>query len=107
MAVDPVTPVALLTSVVTTGGTAVQVAPGNVNGGFITNPVDAADQGIPTAEPLFVSPVSATPGSASGDGNGVTFVLYPGQSWPLIAGQTTQTWVNAATSGHKFSGVTY
>lgn len=107
MAVDAVTPVALLTSEVTTGGTPVQVAPGGINGGFITNPSTNTDQGIVTAEPLYVTCVGTSPGSAPGDANGTTFMLYPGGSWNMIAGQTTATWVNAATSGHKFSGVYY
>lgn len=101
-----VTPTALLTSTIAVGGTPVQVAPGNVNGGFITNPLTDADQGV-TAEPLYVSPVSTTPGSSPGSANGVTFALAPGQTWTLIPGQTTPTFVNAATTGHKFSGVTY
>lgn len=107
MAVEPVTPQALLTSVVATGGTPVQVASGGVNGGFITNPVSEVDQDIVTAEPLYVTCVGSAPGSAPGDGNGTTFVLYPGQTWTMIPGQTTATYVNAATSGHKFSGIFY
>lgn len=107
MAATPVTPIALISSTITTGGTPVQVAPGNVNGGFITNPSSASDQGIGGAEPLYVSCVVANPGSAPGAGNGTTFVLYPGQTWTMIPGQTTQTWVNAATNGHNFSGTYY
>lgn len=107
MTTEPVTPLALLTSVIATGGTAVQVAPAGVGGGFITNPASNTDQDIVTAEPLYVSPVSTTPGSAPGDGNGTTFVLYPGQTWTMIPGQTTATYVNAATTGHKFSGTFY
>lgn len=107
MAIDAVAPQALLVSVVTTGGTPVQIAPGGVAGGFIMNPSSAADQGIVTAEVLYITSVGTTPGSTPGDGNGTTFALYPGQTYDLIAGQTTQTWVNAATDGHKFSGVYY
>lgn len=104
---DAVTPVALLVSQVTTGNTPVQIAPGGVNGGFITNPSSADDQGIVSTEPLYISAVISTPGSALGSGNGTVFTLYPGQTWTMIPGQTTQTWVNAATSGHKFSGIYY
>lgn len=107
MAVDAVTPIALLTSVVTTGATPVQVAPGGENGGFITNPADPTDQGLGTAEDLYVTCVGSAPGSAPGDGNGTTFVLFPGQTWEFIPGQTTATWVNAASNGHKFSGIRY
>lgn len=107
MAVTPVTPIALIVSEVTTGGTPVQVVAAGPNGGFITNPANATDQGIVTAEPLYISPVSTTPGSAPGAANGTTFVLMPGQTWTLIPGQTTGTWVNAASSGHQFSGISY
>lgn len=107
MATTPVTPLPLIVSEITTGGTAVQVVPSLPNGGFITNPSSNTDQGIVTAEPLYVSPVSTTPGSTPGDGNGTVFVLYPGQTYTIIPGQTTGTYVNAATSGHKFSGVYY
>jgi hypothetical protein len=83
------------------------VATGGINGGYLTNPTLYTDQGISVAEPLYISPVSSTPGSAPGAGNGTTFVLYPGQTFPFIPGQVTAIWVNAATSGHKFSGVVY
>ena len=94
-----------LVAVVATGGVAVTVIPGGVNGGFIQNPSDPADQGIGTAEPLYVNAVAA-PGAGPGQGNGTTFVLYPGDRWDVIPGQVTPTQVNALTSGHKFS-VTY
>jgi hypothetical protein len=100
--VPSVTPVAG-TAVVTTGGTPVLAAPGNVNGGFITNPVAAADQGLATAEPIYVSPV----GAASLEGNGTTFRIDPGGTWEMIPGQTTPTSVNAASNGHAFSVVYY
>lgn len=102
MAATPVTPVAG-TSIIPTGGTSVVAVPPNPNGGYITNPLTNVDQGIsPTvAEPLYVSPV----GPASQQGNGSTFALQPGQSWTIIPGQTTPTYVNAVTNGHKFSVV--
>lgn len=87
----------------TTGGTAVTVVPTGPNGGFITNPLSATDQGIATAEVLYVNPVSG----ATLNGNGTTFALQPGQTWLIIPGQSTVTSVNAATSGHKFSAVYY
>lgn len=98
-----VTPVPGLNSVVVTGGIAIVAVAGSPNGGFITNPYAAADQGIGAAEILYVSPVAA-PGLAA---NGTAFALYPGQSWPLIPGQTTPTYVNAASNGHKFSVVSW
>jgi hypothetical protein len=86
------------------GGAPVQALPGGINGGIITNPVTPADQGIVTAEPLYIDAVG-TPGSTDGSGNGTTFVLYPGQTWEAIPGQTTPTLVNAASSGHKFTAI--
>jgi hypothetical protein len=52
---------------------------------------------------MYVDPV----GAAGTQANGTTFAIYPGESWTLIPGQTTPTSVNAPTSGHKFSGVSY
>ena len=98
-----VTPTAGLTSQVTTGGTPVTFAAGGVNGGFITNPATNTDQGLSGgAENLYVDP-TGTPATLSA--NGTCFALTPGQTWMLISGQTTSTSVNAATSGHKFSGI--
>ena len=99
MAAPPVTPVAGLASSVASGGTPVTVAPGGINGGFIANPANASDQGLGSAEDLFVSPV----GAASTTGNGSTFRIVPGASWQMITGQTTPTSVNAVSSGHAFS----
>lgn len=103
MAATPVTPVAGLTSVVAVGGTPVIAAGPNPNGGFITNPASATDQGLSAPEPLYIDPV----GAAGLAGNGTTFALAPGATWELIAGQTTQTSVNAVSNGHKFSVTTY
>ena len=103
MAADPVTPVAGLVSMVTTGGVAVTVVPGGPNGGFITNPYTAADQGIVTAENLYVDAVNP----ATTTGNGTTFTIFPGGSWPIIPGQTTVTTVNSVTDGHRFSVTWY
>jgi hypothetical protein len=100
----PVTPVGAVNSFVVTGGTSVIAIPANPNGGFIVNPLTAADQGISPVEPLYIDPV----GSAGVlHANGTIFALQPGQSWPVIPGQTTPTYVNATTSGHKFSGVSW
>ena len=83
------------------GGSAVVSLYGPMSGGYIRNPATAADQGIHAGEPLYVSITgSATLGESAG-----TFVLYPGQSFILPGGLTTDVSVNAATSGHKFSAV--
>ncbi len=103
MAATPVTPVPGTASVVVTGGVPVTAVPAGPNGGKITNPFSPEDQGISVAEVLYVSPVSP-PGL---EGNGAVFTIYPGYSWDIIPGQTTPTYVNAATSGHKFSVIYY
>ncbi len=101
----PVTPIPGDASQVVTGGTAIVAVaanPDGVNGLVITNPATAADQGFDpadTPEPLYVDAVT----DATLEGNGTTFRIEPGGSWYGIAGQTTATSVNAATSGHKFS----
>lgn len=99
----PVTPRAGTNSAVVSADTPVEAVPVNPNGGFITNPYTATEQGIGAAESLYVDPTGADP---TLEGNGTTFALLPGQSWTIIPGQTTPTKVNAASSGHKFS-VTY
>jgi len=99
----PVTPIAGEVYQVAAGGTSVEVFPGGINGGIITNPVAAADQGLGAAETLYVSPV----GAADVHGNNITFALSPGQTWTAIPGQTTPTTVNANSSGHKFTAVRY
>ncbi len=103
-----VTPIAPLVSVVTTGNTAVTPFAANPNGGFLQNPASAADQGLGASEDLIVNPVgTAVAPNVVGGVNGTNFRLSPGATWPLIPGQTTPTSVNAASSGHKFSGVSY
>lgn len=105
MAAEPVTPVPGVNTVIAVGGTSVVAVNIGPNGGIITNPLTAEDQGLAPAEAevLYVSPV----GDASLNGNGSTFALQPGQSWEVIPGQTTTTKVNANTSGHKFSVVSW
>lgn len=98
-----VTPQAGVASVITTGGTAVVAVNANPNGGIITNPLLATDQNIGTAEVLYVNAVT----TAIAGAYGTTFALQPGQSWTIIPGQNTATSVNAATSGHKFSCVSW
>lgn len=107
MAASTVTPAPGLTVQIAVGGTAVIVAGPNPNGGYITNPISAVDQGLPASsapEPLFIDPTGKP---ATTQGNGTTFRLEPGQTFELIPGQTTTTSVNAATTGHKFSAVVY
>ena len=100
MAPTPVTPVPGAASYVVTGGSSVLVVAAGPNGGIITNPLANTDQGLSTAEVLYVDPVGQCGNLAA---NGTTFALQPGQNWLLIPGQTTPTYVNAPSSGHKFS----
>lgn len=103
-----VTPVPALNSQIATGNTAVNAFGPNPNGGFLQNPASAADQGLGASEDLIVNPVTAAaaPGVAGGV-NGTNFRIPPGAGWSLIAGQTTPTSMNAASSGHKISGFSY
>jgi hypothetical protein len=102
-----VTPTGGAHSFITIGGTPVIAASANplgYNGGYIVNPLTASDQGIGTAEPLIVDPTGVVPGL---NANGTAIALQPGQSWNLIPGQVTATYVNAVTSSHKFTCVVY
>ena len=108
MAATPVTPIAALNSQVVTGNTAVNVFGPGPNGGFLQNPVLAADQGLGAAEDLIVNPVTnAVPPGVAGGVNGTNFRISPGGGWNVIAGQTTPTSMNAASSGHKVSAFSY
>lgn len=91
----------LATAKITTGGQAVVAANGPLAGGVITNPSTAAEQGILSAEPLFLDVTGAV---AALEETATTFALQPGASFEIIPGQTTNVSVNAATSGHLFNG---
>src|SRR5208282_391744 len=99
MTVAPQTIYAAAATTVATGGTAIIAVFGGFQGGRITNPVTALNQGVATVEPLYVDP-TGPPGLM---GNTTTVVLQPGQSYHLIPGATSNVWVNAQTSGHSFS----
>lgn len=103
MAATPVTPTAGLASSVPTGGTAVVAAGPVQNGGFIMNPASADGQGLSVPESLFIDPVA----SCLAQQGPTTFEIAPGETWNLIAGQTTNTWVNCVSDGHKFSVVVF
>lgn len=101
-----VTPATGTTAAIVTGGTAVTVVTGPVNGGYIVNPSNTAAQGV-TAENAYIDPVG-TPGSTDSAANGTTSLLTPGQSYnipPLKTGSVIKA--NAATSGHKLVVVTW
>ena len=78
---------------------------GPINGGFVQNPIDAAGQGIASAENAYLDMVAA-PGGADGAGNGTTAILQPGQPFFLPALPSgVSVKANAATSGHKLTVV--
>ena len=101
-------PVAGLATAVATGGTAVTAVSGPINGGYIINPPNLAGQGIGAAEALYIDMVG-TPGSTDAANNGTTSSLpATGGTFtlpPLATGVNVK--VNAATTGHKFTVVTW
>jgi len=104
---NPVTPRACTNTAIATGGTAVTVVSGPVNGAFVYNPPNAASQGIGAAENLYIDMVG-TPGSTDAAGNGTTATIVPGQNYqiPMLAPNVLVK-MNAATSGHKVTGVCF
>ena len=96
-------PTAPLATSIVVAGTAVVVATGPINGGFITNPYNAAAQGVGSAENLYVDCIN-TPGSTDAAGNGTTSIVQPGQTFTLAALPSGYSYrVNAASAGHKFT----
>lgn len=92
-----------LATVITVGGAGVMVIPPGAYGGYIWNPYTAGDQGIGIAEPIYVNPLAAP----SLQGFGATMVVYPGAD-PYrvpVPKSTYGIWVNAASSGHRFTVV--
>lgn len=91
--------IAGLASAVSFGGQAVFVSNSDIayGGGMIVNPFSPVDQGIASAEPIYVSLLSAPSLQAQAG----TIVLAPGQSFIVPPG--SNCWVNAATSGHQFT----
>jgi hypothetical protein len=99
-----VTPTAATNSSIATGGTAVTVATGPINGGYVVNPADETAQGV-ALENLYVDPVAA-PGSTDGAAHGTTSLLAPGQRYDVPALATGSVLrANAATTGHNFTAV--
>jgi len=90
-------------SVVAKGGTSVVAVYGGALGGYVVNPQLVVDQDIDAAEVLFVDPT----GPAAHSQTKTTIPLQPGQAYTIPAGQTTPLWVNAASSGHRFSVVLF
>jgi hypothetical protein len=99
----PVRLTAGLTAVVTYGGVSVKVADNTFTGGggWIVNPLLPADQGLAVAEELYVSFLG--PAALVEGGVYSTAGLAPGQS--CYVPPYAWVWVNAASSGHAFTGV--
>ena len=89
---------------VVSGGVAITVASGPINGGFVMNPASSSGQGISASENVYLDMVNS-PGSVDSAGNGTTMVLSAGEvfSLPSLGGGVIVR-VNAATSGHKLAG---
>lgn len=110
IAVDPATATAAemlsagRASEIRAGGEAVQIVNGNlvagsILGGKIVNPARAEDQGLATAERLFVDKT----GPAYSSEKLTTFALEPGESFDFPANPVGGVWANAASSGHRFA----
>jgi hypothetical protein len=102
-----IVPVAGLQSVQAIGGTAFAAAVGPLNGGYITNPANAAAQGIGAAENLYID-LTRPPGATDALANGTTVLITAGQTFtiPAIAAGV-YVWVNAATTNHAFTLVVW
>jgi hypothetical protein len=86
------------------GGAAIQVSPGGVGasdiiGGTIYNPADAADQGLDTAESLFVD----FTGPAYSHVTGTTVELLPGESIDIPSTCVAGAWVCSPSDNHQFT----
>lgn len=93
-----------LATITDDGGAAIQVSPGGLGaqdivGGTITNPVDAADQGLVTAESLFVD----FTGPAYSHATATTQELLPGESIQIPANCASGAWVCSPSDNHKFT----
>ena len=92
------TPAAGTAHILTTGGSAVTLVTGPVQGCYILNPLTAADQNIATAEVAYVNPVTTATQNST---NGSSTALQPGQSFNCIPGMTTNVSGIAATNSHN------
>jgi hypothetical protein len=99
MATTPVAGLVTITSA--TPGLPVNAISPNQSGGYIVNPLLAADQGLATAEPLYVNQV----GTCTVNANGTTIALQPGQSYTVIPLTTTPVSVASLSANHKFTAV--
>ena len=84
-----------------TAGHPVNAIDANQSGGYITNPASAVDQGLPSAESLYVNPVT----NATLRATNTTIELKPGQSFFVIPNSTTPVSVASASPNHRFTSV--
>lgn len=84
-----------------TPGLPVNAIASNQSGGYIVNPLSAVDQGLATAEVLYVNQV----GPSDTQANGTTIALQPGQSYTVIPATTTPVSVASLSPAHKFTAV--
>lgn len=83
-------------------GKAVTAVFAGVAGGLLQNPLLAVDQGIVSAEVLFVDMSGATAVTAE---TATCFAVQPGGKVKIPAGTSTTVSVNAKTAGHRFSAI--
>lgn len=96
------TPVSGTTTITSaTPGIAVIAIDVNQAGGYIVNPTSAVDQGLSTAEILYVNQVT----NAGLQANGTTIALQPGQAYTVIPNTTTPVTVSSASASHQFTAV--
>jgi hypothetical protein len=95
--------VGLATQTSATPGLPVTAIPANQSGGYIVNPLTAADQGLGAAEVLYVNQVT----SAATAANQTTIGLQPGQSYTVIPSTTTAVSVASVSPSHKFTAVSW
>ena len=101
MSTEQVTIWPLVNSVIGEGS--IIAAYGPMRGGYIFNPLSAADQNLAVAETLYMS--IAGPASLAEDAT--TIAIPPGESRNFPPGLTGPVWVNAQSPGHRFTGVVY
>lgn len=85
----------------TSPGVPVNAIAPNQSGGYVVNPLLAADQGLTNAEVLYVNQV----GPATVNANGATIALQPGQSYTVVPNTTSPVSVASNSANHKFTAV--
>lgn len=99
-------PAAGTANTIVNGGVAIIAAVGPLNGGYITNPLNAAAQGV-TAEDINID-MTGPPLAGDAFGFGTTVTIPAGSTFtiPAIAAGVN-VWVNAVTAGHRITVVVW